>query len=77
MSRDPHDAETKGVGGSLIDGFGRVQPTSGSPSPIAATSAAATACRPEGLPWMSQERGPLFEEIERLVRVLVDPGSGR
>ena len=74
MSRDPHDAETKGVGGSLIDGFGRVA----TDLRVSVTDRCNFRCRycmpAEGLPWMSRAELLSFEEIERLTRILVESG---
>ena len=44
-------------------------------SPIAATSAASTACRPTYRPWLDREEILSFEEIERLVRLLARMGG--
>ena len=74
MSRDPHDAESTGGGGSLIDGFGRVA----TDLRISVTDRCNFRCRycmpAEGLPWMSRAKILSFEEIDRLTRILVDLG---
>jgi cyclic pyranopterin phosphate synthase len=74
MSRDPHDAEATGVGGSLVDGFGRVA----TDLRISVTDRCNFRCRycmpAEGLPWMSRAELLSFEEIDRLTRILVDLG---
>jgi GTP 3',8-cyclase len=74
MSRDPHDAETNEVGGSLIDRFGRVA----TDLRVSVTDRCNFRCRycmpAEGLPWMSRGELLSFEEIERLTRILVDLG---
>src|SRR3712207_3377359 len=60
--------------GALTDAFGRVA----SDLRVSVTDRCNFRCRycmpPEGLPWMAKEEILSFEEIERLVRVLVELG---